>query len=379
MMKSGIRNANRWMVLAAALLFALAPAAKASDFYGQTNLVADQSGANHTDANLVNAWGIVMTPTSPVWISDNHSGVSTVYDGNGVAVGAPLVVQIPAPAGAPAGTAGSPTGIVANPSTTGFNVTGTVSGVTASSRFIFATEDGIVAGWAPTADGTHAIVGKDNSGSGAVYKGLAIGANGTAAMLYAADFHNAKVDVFDTSFAPVTLAAGAFTDPAIPAGFAPFGIQAINGNIYVTYAMQDADRHDDVPGNGNGYVDVFDPDGNFIDRVASKGKLNSPWGLALAPAGFGKFANTLLVGNFGDGAINAYDIATHKSKGQLKGADHRALKIGGLWGLAFGNGFNNAPVNTLFFTAGPGGEEHGLFGRLDVLSGTALDAMGDDS
>ena len=378
MMESGIRNTTRLAVLVAALLFALVPAAKASDFYGQTNLVADQSGANHTDAQLVNAWGIVMTPTSPIWISDNGSGFSTVYDGNGVAVGAPLVVQVPAPPTAPAGTNAKPTGVVANPGTTGFNVTGAVSGVTASSRFIFATEDGVIAGWAPTADATHAIIGKDNSGSGAIYKGLAIGANGTGAVLYATDFHNGKVDVFDAAFAAATLAPGAFTDPAIPPGYAPFGIQAINGNIYVTYARQDADREDDVPGNGNGYVDVYDPDGNLIDRVASKGKLNSPWGLALAPAGFGKFANMLLVGNFGDGAINAFDIATGKSKGQLKGADHRALKIGGLWGLAFGNGFNNAPVNTLFFTAGPGGEEHGLFGRLDVLPGTALDGTGDD-
>jgi uncharacterized protein (TIGR03118 family) len=203
--------------------------------------------------------------------------------------------------------------------------------------------------------------------AGAQYKGLALSAGGNGQLLYATDFHNGKIDVWNSSFAPVTLPAGAFSDPKIPAGFAPFGIQAINGNLYVTYAKQDADRHDDVAGKGLGYVDVFDPNGQLLDRFVSKGPLNAPWGLALAPAGFGEFSNTLLVGNFGDGRINAFDLVSGKHLGALKGADGKALAIDGLWGLAFGNGLNDQPVNTLFFTSGPDDEEHGLYGRIDAL------------
>jgi uncharacterized protein (TIGR03118 family) len=363
--------------LVATVLLVIAPAAFGGDFYSQVNLVSDQTDvANHTDANLVNAWGIVMSQTTPAWISNNGSGVSTVYDGLGNAVGTPpLAVQIPAPPSAPSGATGTPTGIVSNP-TTGFIVTkGTASG---ASRFIFATEDGVIAGWSPAVDATHAIIAKDNSGSGAVYKGLAIGANGSSAMLYATDFHNARIDVFDMSFNP-GLPPGAFFDPTIPIGFAPFGIQVINGNVYVSYAMQDEEKHDDSPGKGFGYVNVFDPNGVLLGRVISQGKLNSPWGMALAPAGFGKFANSLLVGNFGNGRINAYDLATGNFMGQLKGANRKALKIDGLWGLAFGNGFNNAPVNTLYFTAGPFGELHGLYGRLDVIPGDDRDLVKDDA
>ena len=165
----------------------------------------------------------------------------------------------------------------------------------------------------------------------------------------------------------MTLPAGAFNDPAIPDGFAPFGIQAIGGNLYVTFAKQDADRHDDVAGKGLGYVDVFDPNGKLIDQFVSKGPLNAPWGLALAPAGFGEFNGSLLVGNFGDGRINAFDLSTGKHLGALKGQDNHPIEIDGLWGLAFGNGFNGQSVNTLFFTAGPGDEEHGLYGRIDPL------------
>jgi uncharacterized protein (TIGR03118 family) len=363
--RTAIRNLG--VALAAAAVLAIAPLTYAGDFYGKTNLVSDQSGvATHTDSNLVNAWGIVMTQTSPVWVNAADSGFSIVYDGLGNPVGAPpIVVAIPAP---PPATQGSPTGIVANPTSTGFVITkGTASG---SSRFIFATEEGVIAGWNPGVDATNAVIGVNNSANGAIYKGLAISANGTSVMLYATDFHNARVDVFNASFGVAAgLPAGAFTDPAIPHGFAPFGIQAIGGNIYVTYAKQDAAGEDDVAGKGLGYVNVFDPNGVLLGRVASKGKLNAPWGIALAPAGFGKFAGNLLIGNFGDGTINAYDAATGKSEGQLKGADHHPLKIDGLWGLAFGNGFNNAPVNTLFFTAGPDEESHGLYGRLDVIPG----------
>jgi uncharacterized protein (TIGR03118 family) len=357
------------MALATVLALGAAPPAHADPEgrYEQHNLVSDGSvTAAHTNTQLVNPWGLAFNPTGPVWIANNGTGLSTLYDGNGVPqplVPGPLVVAIPTPS-APDG--GNPTGIVFN-GTSGFSVTkGTVSG---SAKFLFATEGGVIAGWAPTVDLTHAIVAKDRSSAGAIYKGLALSAGGSGALLYATDFHNNRIDVWDSSFAPAMLPAGAFTDPSIPHGFAPFGIQAINGNLYVTYAKQDADAEDDVQGKGLGYINVFDPNGKLLNHVASKGKLNAPWGLALAPAGFGVFSNSLLVGNFGDGRINAFDIATGEYLGALKDSDGHPLVIEGLWGLMFGNGFASQSVNTLFFTAGPGDEVHGLYGKLDAVPG----------
>ena len=372
-----IKNESRfgWIALAVAtaIMLAAAPAARADPEgrYQQHNLVTNGSNtslpADNTDPHLVNPWGIVFTPFGPVWISDNGGGVSTVYNGAGAPItvpnptppppNVPLVVTIPAAAG------GNPTGIVVNGSG-GF----LVAGAGTAAAFIFATEDGFIAAWNRSVDPVNAVVKTTNT-TGAVYKGLALSADGTRSLLYATDFHNNKIDVFDNTFKPVDLGAGAFTDPKIPAGFAPFGIQAINGNLYVTYAMQDADAHDDVAGKGLGYVDVYDPSGNLIDRVTSKGPLNSPWGLALAPAGFGDFGNSLLVGNFGDGRINAFDLATGHFMGTLKGADGKPITISGLWGLAFGNGQLGQPVNTLFFTAGSNGESDGLYGRIDPIPG----------
>jgi uncharacterized protein (TIGR03118 family) len=353
------------MAAATAIALSVAPMAQADpgDRYQQQNLVTDGFvTATHTDANLVNPWGIAFNPFGFVWIADNGSGVSTLYNGTGVPQS--LVVSIPPAAEA---TSGNPTGIVFNGSS-GFVVP--VGSGAGPAKFIFATEDGVIAGWNPAVDATHALLVEDNSAStGAVYKGLALSAGGNGSLLYATDFHNNKIDVWDSTFTPVVLPAGAFTDPKIPSGFAPFGIQAINGNIYVTYAKQDGDRHDDVQGKGFGYVDVFDPNGKLLDRVASKGQLNAPWGLALAPAGFGDFSNSLLVGNFGDGRINAFDIATGEFLGQLKGMDGKPITIDGLWGIAFGNGFASQPVNTLFFTAGSNDEADGLYGRLDAVPG----------
>jgi uncharacterized protein (TIGR03118 family) len=358
---------RRRVLLAAALTVAAAPTSQAlADTYLRHDLVSDGAlPADNTDTHLVNAWGIAFSPTGPVWVADNGSGVSTLYGGSGNAFPvprSPLAVSVPSPDDA--GGGGNPTGIVFNASA-GFAVTqGDASG---ASRFIFATEDGLIAGWAPNVDATHAITVVDNSTStGAVYKGLALSAGGTGSRLYASDFHNARIDVFDSAFQPVTLPPGAFVDPHIPAGFAPFGLQAINGNLYVSYAKQDAEHHDDVQGRGLGFVDVYDPDGNLIQRVASRGHLNAPWGMALAPAGFGPLGNRLLVGNFGDGRINAYDLATGRFVGRLKDASHQAITIDGLWGIAFGNGFLGQPVNTLFFAAGPEDEAHGLYGRIDV-------------
>jgi uncharacterized protein (TIGR03118 family) len=350
-----------------AVAFSLAqaqPTGASGNFYQQRNLVSDGfvPAENH-DANLVNAWGIVFNPFGPVWVADNGTGASTLYDGDGKAQppGQALVVQIPPPAGASG--KGTPTGIVFNGST-GFTVS--QGGATAASRFIFATEDGVIAAWAPTVDATHAVRVVDNSTSGAVYKGLALSAGGSGSLLYAADFSNARVDVFDSTFKPMTLASGAFSDANLPAGYAPFGIQAINGDIYVLYAKQDAAKHDDVKGAGLGLINVFDPNGKLIKRVVSNGALNAPWGIALAPAGFGNFSNSLLVGNFGDGKINAYVLSTGELIGPLQSANNTPIVIDGLWGIGFGNGFNNQSVNTLFFAAGPGAEQHGLYGRLDV-------------
>jgi len=258
----------------------------------------------------------------------------------------------------------NPTGIVFNGNANAFKVSSASAGP-AAAAFIFATENGTISGWSPAVDRNNAILVIDNSASSAVYKGLAVSANGTGARLYATDFSNARVDVFDATFAPVSV-PGAFQDPRIPAGFAPFGIQNIGGNIYVSYAKQNAEKHDDVAGPGNGFVDAFDPDGHLIARVIRRGALNSPWGLALAPAGFGRFANRLLVGNFGDGLIHAFDLTDGHFVGTLKAPGGTPLQIGGLWGLAFGNGVDAQPVNTLFFASGPDGEAHGLYGRIDV-------------
>ena len=207
----------------------------------------------------------------------------------------------------------------------------------------------------------------DNSSTNAVYKGLAIGSNSSGNVLFATDFHNGKIDAFNASYAPATL-TGTFADPNLPAGFAPFGIQNLGGQLYVTFAKQDADKHDDTPGVGSGFVDVFDMNGNLVKRLISQGKLNSPWGVAMAPANFGDFSGDLLVGNFGDGAINAFNPGTGAFVGALTADNGNPIVIPGLWALAFGNGSAAGDATTLFFTAGTGGEEHGLFGSLTAVA-----------
>jgi uncharacterized protein (TIGR03118 family) len=368
-MKTEIRITRR---LGASLALALALAGAMnvhadSGAYVQRNLISDGfSAAEHQppDLNLVNAWGIAFGPTSPVWVADNGTGQSTLYDGDGAPKS--LVVQIPTPTDP---TGGNPTGIVFNGSTTSFVVSGIaadgITPVSGPSHFLFATEDGLIAGWTA---GTLAYVGVP--ASGAVYKGLALlalNSDGTGQQLYATDFHNAHVDVFDSTFAPVTLPAGAFTDPGLPAGFAPFGIQATtDGRIFVTYAKQVAGSDDEAHGQGLGIVDVYDANGGFLSRVATRGLLNAPWGVALAPAGFGKFSKSLLIGNFGDGSINAFDAKNFTPQGPLHGQDGHVLHIDGLWGIAFGNDHMDQPSTTLFFAAGPDDEQHGLYGRIDV-------------
>jgi uncharacterized protein (TIGR03118 family) len=333
-----------------------------TQFYAQHNLVSDGTiPADHTDPNMVNAWGLVSGPTTPWWIADNGTGKTTLFNIGTNAIQA--VFTVPGAGGAQ----GNPTGVVFNGGT-GFVVNNGV-GAPSAARFIFSSEDGTLSAFkgAPI---VTVVPNAQAPAHGAIYKGLAIDSATAGTRLYATDFHNGKVDIFDSSFHAVTI-AGAFTDPNIPAGFAPFGIQNINGTIYVTYALQDEDKEDDVAGPGNGYVDAFDTSGNLIRRVASAGELNSPWGLALAPAGFGRFSGDLLVGNFGDGRIHAFDPTQLTSAGEfeavglLHSAAGRPVKIDGLWALQFGHGASaNGPTTTLFFTAGPDDEEHGLFGSL---------------
>jgi uncharacterized protein (TIGR03118 family) len=329
--------------------------------FHQTNLVSDIPGlAQSTDPNLVNPWGLSSSATSPIWVSDNNAGVSTLYRGDGTTVS--LVVTIPAP-GSPTG--GTPTGTVFNTTASDFKVT--MGTHTAKALFLFATEDGTILGWNPGVGGLSATIAADNSAvpdsaNGAVYKGLALGSVGVNNYLYAANFRSGAVDVFNGTFKQVNL-AGSFSDPNLPSGFAPFGIQNIGGQIFVTYAKQNDTKHDDVSGPGNGFVDIFGADGTFVRRFATQGTLDSPWGVALAPSTFGNFHGDVLIGNFGDGLINAFTPAG-VFRGQLKSETNAPIQIEGLWGLRFGNGGAGGDPSTLFFAAGIGGEAHGLFGTI---------------
>jgi uncharacterized protein (TIGR03118 family) len=344
-----------------------------SVFLSQVNLVSDLPGvAAHFDKNLANPWGIAFSPGGPFWIADNQTGVSTLYNGHGASQSSPFIV--PPPAGSPAGTLSSPDGIVFN-GTNGFDVSG--GGNSGTAYFIFATEDGTISGWNPGVGGQDAtlVVDNSNGGTGAVYKGLAMAQDFGQNFLYATNFRAGTVEVYNSQFNAVTV-QGAFTDPNLPTGYAPFGIQNINGNLYVTYALQNAAKHDSVAGVGNGYIDEYSPDGTLIRRVASQGTLNAPWGLAVAPGSWGALAGDLLVGNFGDGHIQAFDLnqsnanGTAKSDGLLADASGKPITIDGLWTLKYGGGGQAGPKNTLFFTAGIDDEKHGLFGSL-TLSTTA--------
>jgi uncharacterized protein (TIGR03118 family) len=333
--------------------------------YAVHGLVSDgMVPADHVDPSLRNSWGIAFNPNGAVWVADNQTNTATLYDGMGnkVPLGPFPEVHLPSATNG----AASPTGIVFNPSS---DFTITENGVTMSAVFMFAGENGTIMAWAPGIDLGNAFGVFDDKSGGAIYKGLAFGRNGLQNLLFATDFHNSRIDVFDKTFTRLKL-PGTFTDPGIPHDYAPFGINNIQGNLYVTYARQDAKRADDVPGAGFGFVDVFDTNGNLIRRVATRGALNAPWGTAMAPADFGKFSNRLLVSNFGDGTINAYDPATGAFLGQLHTSDAQVLKIANVWGLSFGNGVLNQPTNSLFFTSGPGREQHGLYGRIDSVGGT---------
>jgi uncharacterized protein (TIGR03118 family) len=331
-----------------------ANASRALVAYNVYPLVSDSPAvsAPATDVSLVNGWGLSASATSPWWTSNNTTNTSTLYSG----VGSKAALTVTVPSG--------PTGTVANTNTADF-VIGQGS-ASSSARFLFDTEAGTILGWSPTVSATASVVAVDSSSKGAVYKGLTT----LNDRLYATDFHNARIDSFDASFKPLALG---FSDPNIPKGWAPFNIQALGQNLFVTYAQQDKAKKDEIAGGGLGYVDEFTPDGKLVGRVASKGNsnapLNAPWGLALAPSNYGAYSGDLLVGNFGNGRISAYQQKSDGKwvyKGQLRVANGTPIAINGLWAIAFGNGAASGPTNNLYFLSGPMGETHGLFGFIAV-------------
>jgi uncharacterized protein (TIGR03118 family) len=333
--------------------------------FHETDLVSnrDDIPAQVHDATLQNPWGMSSSPTSPVWVSDNGADAATLYSSQ-----VPdLKVTLPGGVTEVAMEGGAPTGQVFNsdPDPQHFVVHDPADpSKAAKAAFVFATEDGTIDAWSPAVDVATAHTVVDN-GANAVYKGLAMATTGDGATyLYAANFRSGRIEVYDSGFQPVAL-TGLFTDFDMPASYAPFNIQALGGRLYVTYAQRDDGLIDDVPGRGHGFVDVFETDGTLVGRLVTRGGLNSPWGLAIAPEGFGDLGGALLVGNFGDGRIHAYDAATGHPLGELRGDDGRPLEIDGLWGLMFGNG-TTFPADSLLFTAGPNEEADGLFGTLTV-------------
>jgi uncharacterized protein (TIGR03118 family) len=323
-------------------------AAPGANSYTQTNLVSDTAGmAKVTDPNLVNPWGVAFVPGNVFWIADNNSGLSTLYDRNGNIQSAPFT--IPPPRGS--SNQATPTGIVANTGG-GFNVNGQ------SSVFIFDTEDGTISGWNTV--GFSAILAVDNSATGAVYKGLAMITNGSGTFLLATNFNSGAVEVYDTNF-HLTALTGTFTDPTIPAGFAPFGIHIVNSQVIVTYAQQDQAKHDPVHAAAAGYASLFALDGTFVRRIASQGNLNAPWGVTMAPTGFGSLGGDLLIGNFGDGVINAYDFNSGNFVDEMKDANGAVITNASLWELLFDESGQTADPHTMYVTAGLANEQHGLF------------------
>ena len=317
--------------------------------YQQVNLVSDVSsfGAEALDPDLLNPWGMAIGPTGAIWIADNHAGVTTIYDNTGQTLLSPVAVPFH---GQHKG--GAPTGVIFNP-TENFMVPGNTP---KKALFIYASEDGTVSAWSGS-DSTYTVA--DRASAGAVYKGIALANDGGNNFLYLADFKNGKIDVLDKDFNYVNKT---FTDPNLPGGYAPFNIKAIGGKLYVAYAKQKApDNEDDEPGTAHGYVDIFNPDGSFVKRFASEGALNSPWGMAQVPSGFGIPAGSILIGNFGDGRISIYDPSGN-FQGQLsKGGN--PISIDGLWEITFEDAaIQGSNPNVLFFTAGPADETHGVFG-----------------
>ncbi len=321
--------------------------------YGQTNLVTDSQAANPaviTDASLVNPWGVSFSPSSPFWVSNNGTGTATLYRVDpltNVPIKQALTVTIPG--------AGNVTGQSFN-STPAGNFNG--------DNFLFVSEDGTISGWRGALGTTAEVLQLADVNN--VYKGSAVITNGGNSYLLSANFRSGSINVLKGNAGAPNL-AGNFTDPGTPNGFAPFNIKQLGTNIYVTYAKQAANQFDDLPGPGNGFVSSFDLNGSFLGRIASQSVLNSPWGLAIAPASLGVLAGDLLVGNFGDGRINVYDLSNNSLVGQLMDSGGSPLAIDGLWALTVGNDGNGGSSNNLYFTAGPSNESHGLFGMIQSV------------
>jgi uncharacterized protein (TIGR03118 family) len=348
------------------VFLALAVGTASAEQFTMTNLVTDNQAVNMavlTDPNLKNAWGLSFSGAGPFWVSANGSGLATLYRVDATTnIPSKLALEVTIPgAGSVAGQGFNGTG--------GSNFNG--------DSFLFVSEDGTVSGWRGALGTTAEVLQSAQPQN--VYKGAAIGQVGTDGYLYAANFHQGTIDVLKGTPGSPNL-VGSFTDPSLPAGFAPFNIQNLGGILYVTYAKQDSTGEDDEPGPGNGFVDAFDLQGNLLGRIGTKGTLNSPWGLALAPASFGEFAGDLLVGNFGDGTINAFNLVTNSFVGQLAGEDGKPLVIDGLWGLLAGNGGDGGDPKRLYFSAGPNAEQDGLFGSLSPAvpepTGLSLLALG---
>jgi uncharacterized protein (TIGR03118 family) len=378
---------SKFMFTKAVLVLGLAtcglPSLTLAQHYTQTNLVSNTGDAPLTDANLQNAWGLVSSPTgSPWWVSNNAGGTSTLYsiDATGAAHIIPInpapdeFVKIPnAPSQPPPG---SPTGVMFNGSPTDFLLAPKAPAV-----FIFVTEDGTVQGWNPGVNRASAVIVVDHSkvpeaGNGAVYKGATIAEIDGHEFILAANFRSGRVDVFDTTFKQVHFSEELFEDDSIPRDFAPFNVQGVGPNIYVTYAKQDAARHDPVkPGEpGDGFVDVFDRHGKLLQRLEHGNWFNAPWGVVWATPDFGEFSNTILIGNFRGDNISAFNPVTGDFLGNMKNPDGSTLKIDGLWALRFGNDGSAGPATTLFFTAGPDGEVNGLFGTLTPVAAEKAEA-----
>jgi uncharacterized protein (TIGR03118 family) len=350
-----------------ALGLSLLPAVTKAQHYTQTNLVSDQPGvAAVMDPSLVNPWGLSRSATSPWWVANNNSGTSTLYTGTGaiIPINGNGIVTIPPPKGSPAGTVSTPTGTVFNGVATDFLV-----GPGASAAFLFVTEDGTISGWA---GGPAAILEVDNSDGGsprgAVYKGATTALWNGKVFLYVTNFRSGRVEVYDSTFKRVKISEELFDDDRLPRDFAPYNIQNIGGTLFVTYAKQDAARHDSVAGTGLGFVEMYQPDGRHIGHLQTGPWLNAPWGVVWTPRDFGTFSNSILVGNFGSGKIAAYNGFTHEFIGFVQNPDNSILTIDGLWSLTFGNGGAAGPSTTMFFSAGPDGESHGLFGTLTAVA-----------
>ncbi len=357
-----------------ALSLFLLPSVTPAQHYKQTNLVSDIASMAPTfDPNLKNPWGLTRsstTPTrpgSPWWVGNNNSGTSTLYTGAGaiIPINGTGTVTVPPPKGSPAGTLSTPTGVVFNGSPSDFFVAPGKSAI-----FIFATEDGTISGWA---GGQNAVLVVDNSDNGsehgAVYKGATSAEIAGKRFLYVSNFRSAKVEVYDTNFKRVSLGEEAFHAEEIPDGFAPFNVQNIGGTLFVTYAKQDALRHDPVGGDGFGFVEIFSPNGNHVGHLQHGPWMNAPWGVVWTTRDFGEFSNAILVGNFRSGWIAAFNGFTHKFIGWVTNPDDSLVTIDGLWSLTFGNDATAGPANTLFFTAGINNEADGLFGTLTPVDG----------